>query len=118
MLRRLSGEQNHRCCYCGTVTRFAKVQNRMIPDAATVEHVVPVGRGGSDDWSNLAMACMSCNGKRKSFDPYWFFDQQFWKPENRRSYQIAQMQEAFRRNPTAGLLKAMAERCCQTGEDA
>jgi hypothetical protein len=45
---------DHRCEYCGA------------PEAVfnfpfEVEHVVPRGRGGGDDESNLALACRSCN---------------------------------------------------------
>ena len=44
----------HRCEYCRA------------PEAAfnfpfEVEHIVPIGRGGTDDLSNLALACRACN---------------------------------------------------------
>jgi hypothetical protein len=45
---------NHRCEYC------------MAPEVVfnfpfEVEHIVPLSRQGSDDDSNLALACRSCN---------------------------------------------------------
>jgi len=50
----LSEAQNHRCCYCGCDIR----------DGATIEHVISRYRGGSNDWSNLAAACFSCNQEK------------------------------------------------------
>jgi hypothetical protein len=31
-----------------------------------VEHIIPTARGGSDDMSNLALACRSCNVRKGS----------------------------------------------------
>jgi len=51
---------SYTCRYCG-----AKA-----PDVAiTVDHVLPVALGGSDDPSNLAAACDSCNGGKTSSSP-------------------------------------------------
>lgn len=47
----------HTCRYCGA----------MAPDVAlTVDHVVPVTLGGSDDPSNLVAACADCNAGKSS----------------------------------------------------
>lgn len=43
------------CHYCGRRVRF---------EDATVEHLTPVERGGTDDFSNLAIACEPCNWAR------------------------------------------------------
>lgn len=48
---------NHACRYCG----------RRAPDVVlTVDHVVPVTLGGSDDPTNLVAACEKCNGGKSS----------------------------------------------------
>jgi hypothetical protein len=45
------------CQYCGS----------MAPDVAlTIDHVVPVALGGSDDPTNLAAACRDCNAGKTS----------------------------------------------------
>lgn len=45
------------CAYCGT--RF--------PDGElTVEHIVPVSRGGQHHWTNVVTACRSCNTRKGS----------------------------------------------------
>jgi 5-methylcytosine-specific restriction endonuclease McrA len=43
------------CLYCGA--SFADVP-------ITIDHVVPVVRGGSDDAANLATACEACNREK------------------------------------------------------
>lgn len=51
---------NHTCRYCGGTA----------PDATlTVDHVVPVSLGGSDDPTNLVAACHDCNSGKASSGP-------------------------------------------------
>lgn len=50
----------HRCRYCGATAEDAKL---------TVDHVVPVVLGGSDDPTNLATACAPCNSGKTSTNP-------------------------------------------------
>lgn len=51
---------NHQCRYCGAAA----------PDVPlTVDHVIPVALGGSDDPSNLVTACRDCNSGKTSTSP-------------------------------------------------
>jgi hypothetical protein len=51
---------NHACRYCGASA----------PDAVlTVDHVIPVTLGGTDDPGNLAAACSVCNAGKSSSSP-------------------------------------------------
>ncbi|MEI6159631.1 MAG: HNH endonuclease [Roseococcus sp.] len=56
--RRLSAEQNHRCCYCGVRT---DASSRHPP---TIEHVIPRSLGGPDTYDNCVMVCAACNTER------------------------------------------------------
>ena len=58
---RLAEAQNWRCCWCGC--RMERCHEKRA-DQATVEHIVPVTRGGSDHPDNLAVACRECNWQR------------------------------------------------------
>ena len=44
-----------RCDYCGHV---------LDEKTATRDHAIPLSRGGSDDISNIVVACKSCNSKK------------------------------------------------------
>jgi hypothetical protein len=35
-------------------------------DTATADHLVPLSRGGSNDWANLCLACLGCNQSRQN----------------------------------------------------
>ena len=49
-------DQCHVCCYC-EVPLFGNFH---------VEHMIPLSRGGSDDWSNLGISCGPCNTSKGS----------------------------------------------------
>ena len=45
-----------RCAYCGDLAR-------------TVDHVLPVSRGGPSTWLNVVAACTACNGRKGNRTP-------------------------------------------------
>lgn len=51
---------NHTCRYCGASAPDVKL---------TVDHVVPVALGGTDDPTNLVTACADCNSGKSSTSP-------------------------------------------------
>jgi len=79
---RLSGEQNHRCCYCGVRMKlghakatseemvyvaFCHPRARAMFDywrTATRDHIIPASAGGGYTYENLVAACMWCNSYR------------------------------------------------------
>ena len=48
----------HRCQFCGRSD---------LP--LTVDHVIPVSRGGEDTWENLVCACVDCNNRKGDRTP-------------------------------------------------
>ena len=66
--RRLRERHGDKCYWCKRTMTFdwpPPGQPRP-PNVATIEHIVPLSRGGLHDWSNLALACNSCNTSRLS----------------------------------------------------
>lgn len=51
------------CHYC---------QELLYKETATVDHMVPASRGGSETWPNKAIACVACNQKKGSLGYYEF----------------------------------------------
>lgn len=49
------------CHWCQKPTRLCAEQDL---DQATIEHIIPRGKGGTDDLSNLCSACARCNNRR------------------------------------------------------
>ena len=48
----LMGFQDSRCVYCRVKTKL------------TIDHVIPLSRGGSHSWENLVLACQTCNSSK------------------------------------------------------
>jgi hypothetical protein len=57
---RLFARDRHVCAYCGD--QFGETE-------LTVEHIVPVSRGGRHEWTNVVTACRSCNTRKGSRRP-------------------------------------------------
>ena len=46
---------NHRCQYCG---------RRLPPSQLSLDHVIPLSRGGRESWTNIVCACFECNSHK------------------------------------------------------
>ncbi len=55
--------QNGKCYYCGKVmAKFRTPEAKEFPMLAeTIDHKRPRGKGGTNDWDNMALACRGCN---------------------------------------------------------
>lgn len=61
--RERQAKKRKRCPACGA--RFAKSG----PFVATVDHVVPLSKGGADDESNWQLLCRACNQAKGNTAP-------------------------------------------------
>ena len=53
------------CYYCKIEMDFTPASGRVFKDShATIEHLIPLSKGGSHTWENCVLACQACN-KRK-----------------------------------------------------
>ncbi|HOX89617.1 MAG TPA: HNH endonuclease [Burkholderiaceae bacterium] len=57
---RLFARDRHTCAYCGWHADEREL---------TVEHIVPLSRGGRHLWTNVVTACRSCNTRKGSRTP-------------------------------------------------
>jgi 5-methylcytosine-specific restriction endonuclease McrA len=49
-----------RCAYCGVQVPIIEI---------TLDHIIPISKGGRDKRENIALSCLGCNGKKK--DKEW-----------------------------------------------
>lgn len=99
---------SERCAYCGE-------ENFPL----TVDHVIPVSRGGSDELENLAPACMPCNREKLNFTPdewrEWRLEMGYpWPPQSKSDF----ITEQFRKHWPQYLAEKAAEEAAlnQEGE--
>lgn len=65
----LVAEQNGRCYLCGVLMDEYDPANHHAPRGASIDHVVPRIHGGTNERSNLAAACHSCNQSKAGLLP-------------------------------------------------
>lgn len=61
----LRSEHGDECCYCGATMTF-DLMTEYNPRRASVEHVIPLSRGGEHAMHNLKLACLECNFKKNN----------------------------------------------------
>jgi hypothetical protein len=65
--KRLWEKYNGKCHWCGCETRLV---NDTAPDKATIDHIIPRYKGGTNDPANLVNSCNLCNNRRNYEDHF------------------------------------------------
>lgn len=60
----LFARDRYRCQYCGRTNGELKPR-----ESLTRDHLVPLSRGGSNEWTNVVTACSSCNTRKSNHMP-------------------------------------------------
>ena len=55
----LFARDRYRCQYCGRAAQDLKPR-----ESLTRDHLVPLSRGGTNDWTNCVTACSACNTRK------------------------------------------------------
>ncbi len=61
-------EYGHRCAYCGTL------ESNTVEGKLTVDHVIPISKGGTNYIDNLVPACSLCNNEKFTSTAIEFLD--------------------------------------------
>jgi 5-methylcytosine-specific restriction endonuclease McrA len=89
---------HRRCVYCAA---------GLTPETATLDHVHPASRGGTNDPGNLVAACRSCNQLKGDLLPLEFFIRYPWAGANFMRYAKA-VHRAFKRGARRVVSLALA----------
>lgn len=77
---------NNSCAYCGAINNL------------TLDHIVPISKGGISRRNNVVVACLSCNSSKQAKDiTEWYTKQQFFSKE--RLAKILEWKEGESRAP-------------------
>lgn len=60
----LFARDDYQCQYCGRKANELKPR-----ESLTRDHLIPMSRGGTNEWSNVVTACSSCNTKKANRMP-------------------------------------------------
>ena len=68
------------CFYCNTSLEFdgwdSTYTTATVNDScATLEHIVPISKGGSHSWGNVVLACWKCNRTKRNYEVELFLSQ-------------------------------------------
>jgi 5-methylcytosine-specific restriction endonuclease McrA len=61
----LFARDQYRCQYCGRPSSELKPR-----EALTRDHVIPISRGGTNEWTNVVTACSPCNTRKGNRLPH------------------------------------------------
>jgi len=83
---------NYTCIYCGAVPGTT-VKNKVLTRRDfTVDHILPVSRGGKNTWANTACACFACNHRKGNRLPGEAGLRLLWEPKTpRTSYLVIEL---------------------------
>ena len=60
----LFARDHYRCQYCGRSAAELKPR-----EALTRDHLIPMSRGGTNEWTNVVTACSTCNTRKSNHFP-------------------------------------------------
>ncbi|MDV4829859.1 HNH endonuclease [Enterococcus faecium] len=60
--------KGNKCCWCGCECtnefEIVRGQPQPLPHTATIEHLIPIAKGGQHNMRNVAIACHKCNQEK------------------------------------------------------
>lgn len=60
------------CFYCKKICKRNLPENH--PEKSTIDHVLPIAKGGNNNSYNLAICCNKCNQNKKSYIELKYID--------------------------------------------
>ncbi len=78
------------CAYCGARPGDRQRGKVLTKQDFTVDHILPISRGGKSVWGNTVCACAACNHRKGNRTPHEANMKLLWEPKTPRvSYLVA-----------------------------
>ena len=75
---------NYTCAYCGIRPGEKQRGRLLVGQSFTLDHVIPVSRGGKNSWGNTVCACPACNQRKGNRMPHEANMTLRWEPKTPR----------------------------------
>ena len=82
--RRVLARDAFTCIYCGSRAGDRRQGRLLTQRDFTVEHLIPLSRGGGNSWGNTACACRWCNHRKADRTPHEAGMRLIWEPKTPR----------------------------------
>lgn len=69
------------CAYCGVCPGGKKRRRILSKSDFTVDHILPISRGGKNTWGNTICACPMCNQRKGNRTPHEANMKLLWEPK-------------------------------------
>ena len=76
------------CIYCAVRSGDIRGGHRMGKNDFTVDHLLPISRGGRNTWPNTACACPACNQRKGNRTPHEAGMKLLWEPKTPRVHYL------------------------------
>jgi 5-methylcytosine-specific restriction endonuclease McrA len=73
------------CGYCGRRPGDLQRGRRLSRRDYTIDHILPVSRGGKNTWGNTICACAACNQRKADRLPHEANMKLLWEPKRPRA---------------------------------
>lgn len=97
---------NWHCCYCN------KDLSRVRPKLRTLDHLIAVASGGTNDETNLVTCCSRCNERKQNRD--WV---SFVRTDAKRGYILRQVAKPLNRQLAKQILAGIIDRYAYNAEE-
>jgi 5-methylcytosine-specific restriction endonuclease McrA len=78
------------CAYCGLRPGDSRRGQVLTRPCFTIDHILPVSRGGKNSWGNTVCACAHCNQRKGNRTPHEANLKLLWEPKTPRvNYLVA-----------------------------
>jgi 5-methylcytosine-specific restriction endonuclease McrA len=82
--RAVLSRDGYQCIFCGITPRSKQRGILLRHQDFTLDHIIPLSKGGRSSWGNTACACYTCNHRKANRTPHDAGMTMLWEPKTPR----------------------------------